>query len=83
MHLLLKMFTHSPCMFVWPSSSSKAMINCQGCNARFEFSNISTVTVTVSGLEFVGCFENHAISVYNFNLKTSGFFDNGQVKVNG
>ena len=44
---------HSFSMFVWPGSSSKAVITCHGHNARFEFSNVSTVTV--SGLEFVGC----------------------------
>jgi hypothetical protein len=49
---------HSFSVFVWPGSSSKAVITC-GHNARFEFGNISTVTV--SGLEFVGCFHNHLI----------------------
>ena len=44
-------------MFLWRGSSSKTMITCHGHNARFEFSNASTVTV--SGLEFVGCSENH------------------------
>ena len=68
-------------MFVWPGSSSKAVITCHGQNARLEFSNISTVTV--SGLEFVGCFESHVISVSRFQLDNSGFFGNGQAIVNG
>ena len=68
MRLLLKMFTHSPCMFVWPRSSLKTVINCQGCNARFEFSNVNTVTVTV--MESVG-----------YDVLTSGFFGNSQTKV--
>ena len=62
---------HSFSMFVWPGSSSKAVITC-GHNARFEFRNVSTVTV--SGLEFVGCFDNHVISVSLFQLEKSGFF---------
>ena len=67
-------------MFVWPASSSKAVIIC--ChNARFAFRNISIVTV--SGLEFVGCFENHVLSVGQFQLENSGFFGNGQPLVNG
>ena len=67
-------------MFVWPGSSSKAVITC-GHNARFQFWNVSTVTV--SGLEFVGCFENHVISVGRFQLEISGFFGNSQAIVNG
>ena len=43
---------HSFSIFAWPSSSSRAVIT-YGHNARFEFRNVSTVTV--SGLEFVGC----------------------------
>ena len=37
-------------MFAWPGSSSKAVIMCAGHNARFEFRNVSTVTL--NGLEF-------------------------------
>ena len=55
------------------------MITC-GHNARFEFRNVSTVTV--SGLEFVGCFENHVVSVSPFQLENSGFFGNGQARIN-
>ena len=62
-------------MFVWPGSSSKAVITC-GHNARFEFRNVSTVTV--SGLEFVGCFKNRVVSVGQFQLENSGLFGNGQ-----
>ena len=54
------MFTLSPCSYVWPGSSSKAVITCSH-DARFEFRNVSTVTV--SGLEFVGCFENRIVAV--------------------
>ena len=67
-------------MFAWSTSSSKAVITC-GHNARFAFRNISIVTV--SGLEFVGCFENHVLSVGHFQLENSGFFGNGQPLVNG
>ena len=67
-------------MFAWPASSSKIVITC--ChNARFAFRNISIVTV--SGLEFVGCFENHVLSVGQFQLENCGFFGNGQPLVNG
>ena len=38
---------------------------------------------TVRGLEFVRCFENHVISVDQFQLESSGFFGNGQAMVNG
>ena len=71
---------HSFSMFVWPASSSKIVITCSH-NARFAFRNTSIVTV--SGLEFVGCFENHVISVGQFQLENSGFFGNGQPLVNG
>ena len=71
---------HSFSMFAWPASSSKIVIAC-GHNARFAFRNISIVTV--SGLEFVGCFENHVLSVGQFQLENSGFFGNGQPLVNG
>ena len=71
---------HSFSMFAWTGSSSKAVITCS-CNARFEFRNISTVTV--SGLEFVGCFESLLVSVGKFQLENSGFIGNGQAIVNG
>ena len=67
---------HSFSMFLWPGSSSKAVITC-GHNARFEFRNVGTVTV--SGLEFVGCFESHVISIGQFQLENSGFFGNSTV----
>ena len=70
-------------MFVYPGSSLKAVITC-GPNARFEFRNISTVTL--SGLEFVGCFENHVITIGLFRLENSVFFGSynyGQAMVNG
>ena len=51
---------HSFSMYTWPGSSSKVEITC-GHKTRFEFSNVSTVTV--SGLEFTGCFQNHVITV--------------------
>ena len=65
---------HSFSMYAWHGSSSKAMITCRH-SARFEFRNISTVTV--SGLEFVGCSENRVISVDQFQLENSGFIGNG------
>ena len=68
-------------MFVWPGSSSNAVITSHGHNARFEFSNVNIVTV--SGLEFVGCFENYVISVSRFQHENSEFFGNGQAMVNG
>jgi hypothetical protein len=67
---------HSFSMYAWPGSSSKAVITC-GHNARFEFRNIES-TVTVSGLEFVGCFENQVRDVNHFLLENSEFFGNGQ-----
>ena len=70
---------HSFSMFAWPSFSSTAVIVC-GHNARFEFRNVSIVTV--SGLEFVGCLENHVVSVGQFQLENSSFFGNGQAIVN-
>ena len=42
------------------------MITCSH-NVRFELRNVSSVTV--SGLEFAKCFENHVLSVSQFNLK--------------
>ena len=72
---------HSFSMFAYRSvASSKAVITC-GHNARFEFRNVSIVTV--SGLEFVRCFENHVLSVDQFQLENSEFFSNGQPLVNG
>ena len=71
---------HSFSMFAWPGSSSKAVITC-GQNARFEFRNVSTVTV--SGFEFIGCLENHVIFVDQFQLENSEFFGSGQPVVNG
>ena len=64
---------HSFSMFVWPGSSSTAVITC-GPNARFEFRNVSAVTV--SGLKFVGCFENSVVRVDQFGLKNSAFLGN-------
>ena len=61
-------------MYGWHGSSSKATITCHH-SARFEFRNVSTVTV--SGLEFVGCSENRVISVDQFQLENSGFIGNG------
>ena len=71
---------HSFSMSAWTIYSSKAVITC-GPNARFEFRNVSIVTV--SGLEFIECFENHVVSVGHFQLENSGFFGNGQAIVNG
>ena len=70
---------HSFSMFAWPSLSSKVVIVCDH-NARFEFSNVSIVTI--SGLELVGCFENKVLSVNKFQLEISRFFGNGQTLVN-
>ena len=57
---------------------TKAVIVCNH-NARFEFRNASIVTL--SGLDFDGCFENGVISVGHFQLKNSKF--SGQKIVNG
>ena len=67
-------------MFALPISSTKAVIVC-GHNARFVFRNVSIVTV--SGLEFVGCFENHVVSIGRFQLEDSSFFGNDQEIVSG
>ena len=64
---------HSFSMYAWHGSSLKATITCHH-SARFEFRNISTVTV--SGLEFVGCSENRVISVDQFQLENSEFIGN-------
>ena len=69
---------HSFSMLAWPASS-KAVIICSA-NTRFEFRNVSVVTV--SGLEIVGCFENYVASVGQFQLENSKFFSNGQAIVN-
>ena len=71
---------HSFSMFAWPPSSSKAVIICSA-NARFVIRNVSSVTV--SGLEFVGCFENHIVSVVRFQLENSRFFGSHQAQVSG
>ena len=34
-------------------------------------------------MEFVGCFNNYVVSVYQFQLENSVFLGNGQVMVNG
>ena len=65
---------HSFSMYAWHGSSLKATITCRH-SARFEFRNISTVTM--NGLEFVGCSENRVISVNQFQLENSGFIGNG------
>ena len=71
---------HSFSMYAWPGSSSKVEIAC-GHKARFEFRNVSTVTI--SGLEFIGCFQNRVITVRHFQFENSGFFGNGQPIVSG
>ena len=67
---------HSFSMSVWPT---KAVITC-GYNAWFEFRNVSIVTM--SGLDFIGCFDNHVVSVSHFQLENLGFFGNSQPTVN-
>ena len=47
----------------------------------FEFRNISIVTV--SGLEFVGCFNNYVVFIGQYQLQNSLFFGEGQAIVNG
>ena len=61
---------HSFSMSVMPIFSSKVVIICDH-NARFEFRNISIVTV--SGLDFVGCFENYVLSIGHFQIEKSKF----------
>ena len=74
---------HSFSMFAWPPSfSSKAVIVC-GHNARFALTKFNISNVTVSGLEFVGCFKNHVVTVNQFQLEHSSFFGHGQAIVNG
>ena len=65
-------YSFSMTLFAWPSFSS---IVC----GRLVFRNISIVTV--SGLEFVGCSQNHVKSVGQFQLEDSSFFGNGQAMV--
>ena len=69
---------HSFSMSVEPIFSSKAVIICDH-NARFEFRNINIVTV--SGLDFVGCFENLVVFVGHYKFENSHFY--GQTVVNG
>ena len=57
---------HSFFMLSWPLISSKALITCSD-NARFVFRNVSIVTL--SGLNFVGCFENHVVSIDQFQIE--------------
>ena len=71
-------YSFSMLAWPWTAPSSKVVIICNS-SARFEFRNISTVTIT--GLEFVGCFQNLVASVGRFQLKDSGFF--GQTIFNG
>ena len=71
---------HSFSMYAWPGSSTKVGITC-GHDARFKFRNVSTVTV--SGLEFVGCFENNVVAVDHFQLENSGFFSDSRALVKG
>ena len=61
---------HSFSMFVESIFSSKAVIICDH-NARFKFRNIDIVTV--SGFDFVGCFENFVVSVGHFQIENSNF----------
>ena len=52
--------------------SSRATIVC-GPNGKFEFSN--TTIVNVTGLDFIGCFENHVIiSVGHFLMEHLRFY---------
>ena len=71
---------HDVINFVWPITFEKPVINC-GHNRRFEFRNVSIVTI--SGLEFVGCFENYVVSVGHFQLENSVFLGHCLALVNG
>ncbi len=62
-------------MSAWPASSPKVVINC-GHSARFDFRDAKAVTVT--GLEFVGCFDNYVASVSHFQLESLSFIGNEQ-----
>ena len=77
--LLVENF-HSFSMYAWHGSSSKATITCHH-SARLEFRNVSTVTV--SGLEFIGCSENRVISVDQFQLENSEFIGNAIIHAYG
>ena len=70
---------HSFSISVESILSSRAVIVCDH-NGEFEFSN--TTTVNVTGLDFVGCFENHVISVGHFRIEHSRFYGEAQL-VNG
>ena len=65
---------------MWPSTSVKAVITCDH-NTWFEYRNVSSVTM--SGLEFIECFETQVVSVGHFQLENSRFLGNGQGIVNG
>ena len=74
LELLVKnVYSFSMTSSAWPinQASSKAVITC-GQSARFEFRNVSIATV--SGLNFVGCYENYVKSVGQFRFENSGFF---------
>ena len=71
---------HSFSMLSWPPISSKALIICSD-NARFVFRNVSFVTL--SGLDFVGCFENHVVSIDQFQIENSRFFGSDRALVCG
>ena len=64
-------------MSAWLIPSSKAVIIC-GYSARLNLG-----IVIISGLDFVGCFENHIVSVGQFQLENSAFFGNGQATISG
>lgn len=63
---------------VEPILSSRAFIICDN-NARFEFKNVSIVTL--SGLYLIGCFETHVVFIGHFLVKNSRFY--GQAVLNG
>ena len=71
---------HSFSMFTWSSFSLKAVIVCDH-NVGFEFRNASVVIV--SGLEFVGCSQNHVVSVDQLQLENSSFSGSGREIVSG
>ena len=60
-------------MFVKPTlKSPRAIIICDN-NTRFEFRNASVVTMR--GFDFVGCLENYVVSVGQFKVENSRFYD--------
>ena len=62
---------HSFTMFSSESTSpSKTVIFCS-YHARFDFSNVSVVTM--SGFDFIGCIRNKVVSVSQFQLEHSRF----------